>query len=110
MSAGERIRESFPGQRFQVYTCLAEGADRLLARVLKKSLAADLIAVLPLPEQEYLKDFLTTESVEEFENIKRLVTNVITLEQEHTLYGAKIPSYFSRRRKRLSITVMNDTS
>ncbi|MCJ7624195.1 MAG: hypothetical protein MUO76_11880 [Anaerolineaceae bacterium] len=83
-SAGTRIRECFPDQRFQVYSCLAEGSDRLLARELIKALAADLIAVLPLPEKEYLKDFRTTESVQEFEHLKQLATNVITLEQEHT--------------------------
>ena len=55
----------------------------MLARVLIEELAAELTAVLPLPEQEYMKDFLTIGSIQEYENLKRLAVNVIVLDQDH---------------------------
>ncbi len=69
--AVERIRAAYPGRLYQVYSCLAEGADRLLGRSLVQSLPAELVVVLPLAEPEYLKDFESDESVGEYHALRR---------------------------------------
>ena len=51
---------------FVVLSSLAEGADRLVARVAMEELSAELIAVLPMPQNEYERDFLIEESKAEF--------------------------------------------
>ncbi|MGC9336438.1 MAG: hypothetical protein ACP5JJ_20055 [Anaerolineae bacterium] len=48
-----------------------------MARKLMEALAADLVVVLPLPEQEYLEDFQSIESIEEYRALKRLAQEVI---------------------------------
>ncbi len=58
--------------KFIIVSPLAEGADRLVAKVViewKVNVEMDrpcLEAVLPLPEADYLKDFITQESKNEF--------------------------------------------
>jgi len=55
-----RLREAHPGGRFAVLSPLAEGADRLVARIAPAVLAAPLIVPLPLPldhRRGYLADF-----------------------------------------------------
>jgi hypothetical protein len=76
--AVKRIQAAYANANYQVYSCLAEGADRLLARRLVETLAADLIVILPLPEREYLQDFQTKESIQEYWNLKLLARQVIT--------------------------------
>ncbi len=75
--AVERIRTACPGWFYQVYSCLAEGADRLLSRRLVQSLPADLIVVLPLAEPEYLKDFETDESLSEYHALRQQAVAVL---------------------------------
>jgi hypothetical protein len=60
-----RICEARPGRVLAVVSALAEGADRLVAEAGLK-LGARLVAVLPLPKYDYLEDFATTESKDEF--------------------------------------------
>jgi len=79
INAGNRIRWLFSGQRFQVYSCLAEGADRMLARILVATLPADLVAVLPLPERDYRRDFSSGESLHEFQQFKKAAASVVVL-------------------------------
>ncbi len=71
------LHTAYPGRHYRVLSCLAEGADRLLANRLVHSLPAELTVLLPLPEAEYLKDFPTRESIEEFRNLKNLAIQVI---------------------------------
>jgi len=73
----ESILDTFPSAHFQVYSCLAEGADRLLAACFMESLGAELIAVLPLPEDEYIKDFQTLESVQAYREFKHRAKKLI---------------------------------
>lgn len=80
-AAVDQISEAFPGQIYHIWTCLAEGADRILSRILVKSLEAKLTVVLPLPEQEYIKDFETIESIKEFEHLKYGAEQVISPDQ-----------------------------
>jgi hypothetical protein len=78
-----RIQKTYPGRLYQVYSCLAEGADRLLARILTQTLPADLTVVLPLLEKEYLNDFQTDKSIQEYFNLKQLAKDVITPDHKH---------------------------
>lgn len=67
----ERIRQLAPSSPhtpllFTVVSPLAEGADRLVAREVLKDERADLEAPMPLPREEYLKDFESDQSKGEF--------------------------------------------
>ncbi len=77
--AAERIRSAWPGHSFEVFSCLAEGADRLLARRLLELLPARLTAILPIVENEYMKDFPTSQSQAEYKELCKLAEKVIQL-------------------------------
>jgi hypothetical protein len=51
---------------FSVLSALAEGADRVVARAVLQDAGARLDAVLPMTVEDYLEDFATEESREEF--------------------------------------------
>ena len=78
-----KIRAAYPDAHFQVLSCLAEGADRVLADQLKAALPADLVAILPLPENEYIHDFESEASVQAFESLKHRAVEVIVLQKGH---------------------------
>ena len=63
------IREQFPDRQFIVLSPLAEGADRLVAKIAMETLDASLHVALPLPFDLYESDFTTPESVEEFKQM-----------------------------------------
>jgi len=60
------LRRAYRDCPFIILSALAEGADRLAAQVAMDELQAALIAVLPMPEEEYERDFGTEESKSEF--------------------------------------------
>ncbi len=60
---------------------LAEGADRLVAREILATEGGNLEVVLPLSEEEYLKDFATDDSVREFHELVRAANAVTILEE-----------------------------
>jgi hypothetical protein len=67
----DRLRRSLPASaqtplRLGVVSALAEGADRLVAREVLAEEGALLEVALPLPREEYLGDFPTRRSREEF--------------------------------------------
>jgi len=62
----QRILGAFPDSNFRILSSLAEGADRILAKKLLLIPNACLWVPLPLPEEEYLKDFETPNSKKEF--------------------------------------------
>src|ERR1700722_795478 len=62
----DRLGESFPGRPFTVLSSLAEGADRLVAERILARPGASLAAVLPLPKDLYMADFVTAGSKKEF--------------------------------------------
>lgn len=65
-----RIGEKYPGEDWTVVSSLAEGADRLVVRrLLLWHPDLILIAPLPLPVEEYEKDFLEVESRKEFHEL-----------------------------------------
>ena len=55
------IESQFPEHYLTVFSPLAIGADRLVARALLKNEAARLIVVLPVPLDDYIKDFGPTD-------------------------------------------------
>ncbi len=65
---------------------LAEGADRLVARVARDEFGAACWAILPLPDGLYVRDFATRISVGEYRYLKGVAQRVI-----------EAPLLFSRR-------------
>lgn len=57
----KRIEQTFPKRYLTVFSPLAVGADRIVARKLLERKGARLIAVLPVPEADYLDDFGPTD-------------------------------------------------
>ena len=78
-SALQRIFATYPDSNPRVLSSLAEGADRILAERLLLIPNASLWVPLPLPEEEYLKDFETSESKEEFYRLLGKAERVIHL-------------------------------
>jgi hypothetical protein len=64
-----RLRKRYKHSPFVVLSALAEGADRLVARVAMKELSAELVAVLPMPQKEYERDFQSEDSKAEFRSL-----------------------------------------
>lgn len=75
------IQTRWPGKKYQVLSCLAEGADRHLAGALMEALSAELIVYLPLAEDEYIKDFEDERTIEEFYHLKNLAKTTIVPDQ-----------------------------
>ncbi len=61
-----KLRRQYNSSPFVVLSALAEGADRVIANIAMEELGADLIAVLPMPEADYERDFQTEDSKAEF--------------------------------------------
>jgi hypothetical protein len=59
------LQQKYPHTPLTILSPLAEGADRLVARV-GLSCGARLVVPLPLPREEYKRDFATPESWTEF--------------------------------------------
>lgn len=62
-----------------VLSPLAEGADRLVARAVLEYPAARLVAVLPLAVEDYIEDFTTEESRQEFRELLALSRRPVIL-------------------------------
>jgi len=77
--ACERINQLFPSEKISVFSCLAEGADRLLSHHLLDLDNTTLTVVLPLSESDYMNDFKTEKSKEEFYLLKKRATNIIEI-------------------------------
>ena len=71
----------FPERRIQVMSPLAEGADRIAAKV-TLDLGLELIAPLPMGRSEYCKDFETAASRAEFEELCMHASQVLELPAE----------------------------
>jgi hypothetical protein len=68
----------YPDLDLQVLTALAEGADRLVAKVAIE-LGIPLVAILPMEQADYEKDFETTESLAEFRSMLSTAQQSVTL-------------------------------
>ncbi len=62
----EGLRDRYPEHHFLILSPLAEGADRLVAKLAMEVLNASLEVPLPLPYDLYVSDFESNDSVEEF--------------------------------------------
>lgn len=74
-----QIKTNFPGRRMVCISSLAEGADRLVAEMVLQQLDAELFAVLPLPEDNYMRDFASNASKREFEILLKKAKEVRVL-------------------------------
>ena len=72
------LATQFPGRPLQVLSPLAEGADRLVARV-AEDLGVDLVVPMPMPEHLYAKDFESSRSWAEFGRLTRYARDVVIL-------------------------------
>jgi hypothetical protein len=78
-AALSRIQARFPGRAPVVVSALAEGADRLVAEAVLRRSGSRLVAVLPMPRSEYLSDFATPESRDEFMRLLAGAAEVVEL-------------------------------
>ena len=75
----DHIERSFGDSSLRMISALAEGADRLIAgQALARGNAA-LIVPLPLPENEYLADFSSETSKEEFHQLLAQAEEVLIM-------------------------------
>jgi len=72
------LAKRYPSLRLQVLSPLAEGSDQLVARVAKEQ-GIDLVAVLPMAQEEYERDFDSAESLAEFRALLESAQQVISL-------------------------------
>jgi hypothetical protein len=63
------LRRQYRHSPFLVLSGLAEGADRLIARLAMEELGAALIAVLPFPAPEFCADFRSEASRQDFSSL-----------------------------------------
>jgi hypothetical protein len=71
------IRRQSPGTPLLVLTALAEGADRLVARIAAAQFDAGIVAVLPQPAAEYRKSFGSDESRAAFDALLATARHVV---------------------------------
>jgi hypothetical protein len=74
-----RIEATHPRRSLMVISALAEGADRLVVEAVLRRPGSRLEAVLPLPKSNYLDDFASLESKEEFLSLLARASQVVEL-------------------------------
>ena len=72
-----KIEKAFPAEGLTLYSSLAEGADQLVAQAVLGRPGGHLMAVLPLPADEYAQDFLTEAGFVEFERLLRHADKIL---------------------------------
>jgi hypothetical protein len=72
------LRYEYPSRIIVVMTALAEGADRLVAEE-AIGLGLPLSVVLPMPRRQYVRDFATDESREQFDRLCSAAFDVFEL-------------------------------
>lgn len=75
----DRVRAQAPAAPLLLLTSLAEGADRVVARLAVERYGAAIIAVLPLEPDDYRQDFASRESVEEFDRLLAKASRVVVM-------------------------------
>ena len=83
----EGLKEDYPDLPLHLLSPLAEGGDQLVARV-ALSLDIPLIAVLPMAQQEYEKDFDTPAALDEFRSLLERADKVFELPVVRAGHGA----------------------
>jgi hypothetical protein len=75
----DRIKKAFPREPLTCLSALAEGADTVVAKKVMARSLARLTVILPLHEDDYISDFRSTESKEEFLTLLGHADEVIRL-------------------------------
>lgn len=75
----EQLRRTAPDPHTVVLSCLAEGADRLVAHLALDYLGAELVATLPMQPDDYRRDFLRAESLRDFDELVEAAARVVIL-------------------------------
>jgi hypothetical protein len=76
----QALRERYPHSPFAILSPLAEGADRLVARLAMDVLRARLLVPLPMPEEEYRTDFAGEASQGEYDALRDRAESVFELD------------------------------
>ena len=93
----ERLQGAALGQRPVVLSCLAEGADRLVARLAVDHLAAELVAVLPVHPRDYRRDFGSAASRREFDALLATAGRRVTIDDRAAPTGGTPSDERARR-------------
>ena len=72
------LAQKYEDCEYIILSGLAEGADRLVAKIAMKELNAKLVSVLAVPTEEFLKDFETQQSQRSFRTLLKKSHSVIT--------------------------------
>jgi hypothetical protein len=72
----KHVEKRFPGRSLRVVSSLAEGGDRIVVEEVLKKPGATLEVVLPMPREEYLRDFPDKNSRKEFEKLMQRAERV----------------------------------
>jgi hypothetical protein len=83
-----RIEQQYPGESLTGVSALAEGADRLVVHHILKRIGAQLIVPLPLARAQYMDDFASTESKEEFLDFIAAADEVVELPEAESREAA----------------------
>lgn len=75
----DRIEKKFPGRTLAIVSALAEGADRLVTHRVLARMDSRLVVPLPLPPPDYMTDFESAESKEEFLSLSERASEVVEL-------------------------------
>ncbi len=78
------ITERYAGCSLVLLSSLAEGSDRIAARLVLNRKGGGLVAVLPFDETEYINDFPSTESIDDFRAFLKSARELITLPSSST--------------------------
>ncbi|MBM3647937.1 MAG: hypothetical protein FJX11_09120 [Alphaproteobacteria bacterium] len=73
----EGVRRKAPATPFLVLSGLAEGADRVVARLALEKFGATLIAVLPTSVEQFREDFKSADSKAEFDRLLATAKQVV---------------------------------
>ncbi len=76
----EQLRRVATDPHTIVLSCLAEGADRLVASLGVDYLGAELIATLPMAPDDYRQDFETPDSQQQFDELLAAAGKVIVVD------------------------------
>lgn len=80
----EKILAEYPAVALKVVSPLAEGADRLVAKRAIEGFQAELIVPLPFEPSDYMQDFKTSASKQEFLDLIGLADEIIFLPAQET--------------------------
>lgn len=91
----DTLKAKAPQTPLLLLSGLAEGADRLVARIAMEKHGAELCAVLPMSVEDYRLDFATPESKAEFDRLLASAQLVVTPDSR----GTKVDRLSSAERK-----------